>query len=248
MSLFDPARPYLEPALWTPDRTVIPKIKEYLISLLEKIFPMEKVFSMNLIGSIVGYQYSETSDIDINVMARAGEEFDYWHPIFKRFNETPNYLPGTKHPINFFFQPYTGTLNWDNSLGAYNMLTDTWEKKPIPYDKVGDPLVKYEREINYARVLLSMLDSEVQLINAAKARKDLDEVQRREFDLAVLFKTIEDNRKTAYRYGTGTPALQECNIVYKFIEDSPHAELFHQLINKYDQHYNTYIQKSITIA
>jgi len=242
MSLFDPPRPYLEPALWTPDHILLPEAKRHILQLLEKIFPVSNATSVTLIGSTVGHQYTETSDVDVNVMARPGFEFDAWHPIFKKFNEMSHYLPNTQHPINFFFQPHMkGTSDWSNSLGAYNILTDTWEKKPIPFDKIEDPFAKFEREINYARVLLSMIDSEVMLINEAKKRFDLDDVQRRELELAILFKGIEDNRKTAYKYGTGTPALQEANIIYKFIEDSPHAELFHNLISKYDEHYNAKI-------
>lgn len=237
MSLFDPPKPYLNPALWTTDEHLKPEVKPYLIKLLGKIFPFEKVYELVMIGSSVGHQYSETSDIDINVTARKGEDFETWHSIFKTFNNTPNLYPGTKHPINFFFQEYQpGSIaDWSNSLGAYNIMTDQWEKRPIPFHKLGNPEEKYYREIAYGKMLIGMIDSEVLQIERAKAAGNQIDANRRLHTLAVLFKTLEENRKAAYKYGTGTPALQEHNIVYKLIDSSTHGPLMHQLIEMYDK-------------
>jgi hypothetical protein len=46
MSLFDPPRPYLNPVIWTADEQVKPEAKTYIMNLLTKIFPLEKVYQM----------------------------------------------------------------------------------------------------------------------------------------------------------------------------------------------------------
>lgn len=234
MSLFDTPKPYLNPVVWNPDKTVKPEVKEYIFNLLQQVYPLAKVYSATMIGSNVGYQYSDTSDIDVNIVARKGETFDKWHTIFKVFNNKSNYLPGTTHPVNFFFQEFTQDNDWSNSLGAYNLFTGQWEKDPIPFSELGDPETKYEREIAYGRMLLKMIETQVTRAKEANARGDKDTGRRIYTELAILFKQIEDNRKTAYRYGTGTPALQEYNIIYKLIEGSIYHGLFKKLVEFYD--------------
>lgn len=238
MSLFDPPKPFLNPAIWTPDKTLRPEVKTFILDTLSKVFPLSKVYSATMIGSSVGHQYSETSDVDVNVVARKGETFDKWHLIFKKFNRQMNYLLGTKHPINFFFQEFTTENDWSNSLGAYDLFLDRWSKLPIPFELIGNPEEKFEREIAYGKMMLSMVDSLVARAKEAKLRGDHEGAKRLYTELAIFFKSVDDNRKAAYRAGTGTPALQEYNIMYKLIENSPHGELFHKLIDFYDELFN----------
>lgn len=234
MSLFDIPRPYLNPEIWFPDRQLKPEVKQFLLHLLEQVFPLTKVYSLHMIGSSVSYQYGPDSDIDVNVIARKGEKFDYWHPIFKKYNMKTNYLPGTKGPVNFFFQEYTPEDDWSNSLGSYDILQNKWTKLPIPFDKLGDPATKYEREINYGKMIIDMIETKEELAREAESRGDTATSERIRTDLALYFKQVEDGRKAAYRFGAGTPALQEWNIIYKMIEHSKFGDLFKQLIDFYD--------------
>lgn len=232
MSLFDHPRRILNPTLW--DGMVLKSsVKEYLTQLLFQVFPEEKLSSLMLIGSSVAYQYSSTSDVDISVIAIKGETQRKWHKVLKAFNKRGNYLPGTLHRINYMFMEYVENLSWDNALGIYNILDDRWEKKPIPYNKLGDPKEKYVAEIRYADMLLRQIESEVALMNEVRLHdpEQYEEIKKR---LAILFKTIEDNRKTAYIYGTGTPSLQEYNIIFKIIEGSQYGSLMEEMIDVYD--------------
>lgn len=233
MSLFDKPKPVLNPILWTPEQTLRPEAKGLFFNLLSKIFPLNKIQAMVMIGSSVGYQYSETSDIDINVMAVKGEDYDKWHEIFKTFYDK-NLYPGTQHMINFFFQEYAEGEDWNNSLGAYDILHGIWLKRPIPYDKIKDPYKKYEKELSYGHMLLSMIDSEVEAIRRSVAAGNQLDVDNRIQRLADIFSKIDLDRKTAYRYHTGTPALQENNILYKLISDSKYKDLFHELVERYN--------------
>ena len=196
---------------------------------------MKRIYAIDFLGSNVGYQYGDTSDIDINVVARKGEMFEQWHDVFKKFNKVKHFLPGTQHPVNFFFQEFDPNRNWDNSLGAYDLIGNCWVKQPIPFEEIGDPETRYEREIAYGKMVLSMIETQVHRAKEANARGDKDTARRIYTELAIMFKQIEENRKTAYRYGTGTPALQEYNIMYKLIEGSDYHDLFKKLVDFYDE-------------
>lgn len=234
MSIFSLPHQMLNPVLWTPEEKLHPEAKEYFMQLLEKIYPLAKVDALVMIGSSVGHQYSPTSDIDINMQAVKGESYDAWHKVFKNFASLHNYYPGTQHPINFFFQEYAGNGDWSNSLGAYDIFQNTWLKRPIPFNKIGDPATKYEREIAYGHMLLEMIASEVAAIRRSVAAGTQLETDRRLKELSRIFHKVDENRKLSYRYHTGTPALHENNILYKMIEDSEYAELFHELVEKYN--------------
>lgn len=234
MSIFDTPKPQLSPDIWMVNGVLRPDVKKSIFDILADIYPLNKVSALTLLGSLVGHQYTDTSDLDVRVMGIKDEDYDVWHTIFHDSNNK-HFLPGTNHPVNFMFQEYNPGTEWTGSLGAYDILQDVWIKKPIPFDKIGDPYVKYEREIGYAKTLVSMIESEFLSIIECNKRGESEEVVRRLKNLAILFKTIEDNRKTAYRYSVGTPALQECNIIYKYLEDSPYAHLVHPLIDLYDK-------------
>jgi predicted nucleotidyltransferase len=243
MSLLDLPKADLNPDLWTAEKQLRPKVKEYLLKLLSQIFSPSRAHAMVMIGSSVGHQYSGTSDIDINVMGNPGESYDALHKIFKNFNNTPNLLPGTEHPINFFFQEYVPHTDWSNSLGAYDINSDQWVKNPISAEHIGDPTTKYEREIAYGDMLLDSIEVEVQHIRDAEDRGDKQTELKLLKELSMMFKTIEDNRKAAYRYGTGhSPALGESNVFYKILEGSKFGDLMHELINWYDNEWKVAVE------
>jgi len=236
LSLFDTPKRILNPIIWTPDLHVKSEVKNYIHDLLTKIYPTSKIDSLVLIGSNVGHQYSEKSDIDVAVIATKGELFDTWHSVFKKFNETPNLYPGTLHPINFFFQENhksQGEEDWSNSLGAYDLFENRWLKKPIPYDKLGNPEDKYARILQYGNMILFRIEMELNVIQSLLSQNKTEEAHNRMYSLAILFKQLEDDRKTAYKYGIGTPALQEANIIYKLVT-SRYDELSHALIQLFD--------------
>jgi len=72
-----------------------------------------------------GYQYTGTSDIDINFVLDATDEerSKIAKKMIAELNEKP--LPGTKHPVNYFvskeFRP-----SWKKDGPLYNMIKDTW--------------------------------------------------------------------------------------------------------------------------
>lgn len=232
MSLFDNPKQTLNPKIFdVTTKIMLPNVKSYLMSKYTDIYPAVKMYRLVLLGSNVSYVWSEKSDIDINLMGTKGEDFDAWHKIFKKFNHQLNYLPGTKMPINYFFQEYVAETDWENSLGAYDIPTDTWLKKPIPPDKWGDPEQRFEREIANAKFLMSLLESEVINLKTAYDNRDERQITNSVANLRYFFQNLDDNRHLNYQYSIN-PALQEFNIIYKYIENSPYKTLLEYFLHE----------------
>jgi hypothetical protein len=233
MSIFDPPRPFLNPNIFDSNKQVHSDVREYIFSLLAQFYPFEKIYRAVLLGSMTTHQYTDESDIDINVMGISGEEYDAWHEFFKQSNNKNYYLPGTRNPIHFFFQIYVPpdrVASWKNSLGAYDLLNNVWLKEPMPYEKIGDPKDRYAKEIAYVNMMTDMIASEV---NAVRQALQLGDKERALHSLKVLqrfFKKVEDQRKEAFEYGAGSPSVSEDNLIYKLIEHGPYGQLFKDLL------------------
>jgi len=232
MSLFDMPRPFLNPAIWTKDEQIQPKVREYIMDLLEKIFPIGRCYRMILLGSNITYQYSDSSDIDVQVMAVPGEDYDYWHKVFKTYNDQNHLLPGTEYPINFFFVEYFDASSeggWDNSQGAYDILREQWIKRPKTFESIGDPQKHYANEIQYVNLMVDMIESELLAVKEAVALGDREKAFHSIKSLQQFFKHIDENRRLSYQY-MDSPYSQENNLVFKLIEHGPYGKLFKDLL------------------
>lgn len=234
MGIFDQPQRILSPSIFEGDR-VRPEVKDYIIGLLSTIFPPEKVYSLVLQGSITTYQYTYESDIDVQVMALKSEEFNNWHPIFKAFNRANHFLPGTAHPIHFFFVEYFPSdkmiRGWERSLGAYDLLEDKWLKRPTPFDKILDPEIEYASQIAYVNMLLKMIESEIHSIRVAIDTGDRDKALASLRTLQKFFKNVDQESKDMYRWGGGIPNKQEDHVIYKLLTRGPYGKLLEDLIN-----------------
>jgi hypothetical protein len=235
MSLFDLPRPTLNPAIFSKDEIMLPQVKSYLINLLGHIYPEDHIYRLTLLGSNVSHQYDSTSDIDVNVVGVKGQSYDFWHKTFKDFNNTPNLLPGTSHPINFFFQEYFPTQDayaWRNSVGGYDIIMDRWIKRPKPFNEIGDPTDTYAEQIAYVKLMLKMVESEVHAIRVAIHQGDKAKALTSLKTLQQFMKKVDADRKTAYEYGGGTPSASENNLIYKLIEHGKFGDILKDLIGE----------------
>lgn len=144
-SVLDPIRKNRSTELFSAPTINRPTIKEeirqFILNLANKFvdetqIPDLKITEMFMIGSMLGYQYNETSDIDIDMRLNIKKsEFNKWLIVPKLC-----YIPNTQHPINFFLlftddKPY----NYDNCENAYDILNNSRIKfsdkvsKEIPY-------------------------------------------------------------------------------------------------------------------
>ena len=238
-SMFDRIHPTLNPTFWngTVLRTEVPAT---LIRILEKFYPLNKIERLIMIGSNVTYQYNDESDVDINLIATPGESYDKWHQIFKA-NSDKYLYPGTKHAVNFFFNEYSDSrkLTFENALGAYDIQAGIWMKKSTPPNAMRDPSLQFDYLIEYGDAYANTLEYTVRsLAKLFQEQRKVaphseqwdhiqDEIKTKIAELSYHWHKMDDNRKLAYQYHIGgTPALQENNILFKYIEHGPLGPLF----------------------
>lgn len=122
--LLDTPQKQLAVDVWTSKKKMIPQLKEHILAELYKILPKEQIKALYVIGSITGYKYTDTSDIDINVHI---DPFDETMDKQKVTGAVNGFLGlGGRHPVNFFVQPYKPDTDWQDAIfGVYEILTDT---------------------------------------------------------------------------------------------------------------------------
>jgi len=155
--ILDEPQATLAPDVWTfPDKRppkLRPAIKRQMLAILTTRVPKETLKSVVIIGSITGYKWSLTSDIDVNVLIAP---FDPSIEKMKITQGINNYLAvDTKHPVTFFVQEWKDDKSWqDAKFGVYEVLTDTWRVLPEDRSSVRHPAEQFYQEIRYAKRVL----------------------------------------------------------------------------------------------
>lgn len=179
------------------------------MSLVDKIF---------IIGSITGYKYKDTSDVDVNVYLKkeiSKEDVKQYHVRARAFNETN--APGTKHPINFYISDFkeTAPFKWAK-FGVYSVLEDIWINQPTPKEELLDPEIEFHKELNTAKIFSrnfarmadeyakDLIDYQALLSDDAAARIIESKQKELELDLQRLIdeeKRLHTDREFVYRKG-----------------------------------------------
>jgi hypothetical protein len=225
MGQFDTVKETLDPHLWE-DETLRPWARAAILKQLKKITDIKPVIfvGIDLIGSITRYQYSESSDIDVQLILAPQNDNDqaYWHKIFKATNGL--LLEGTLHPINFFVvtsktaQKFTGA----KMPSGYDLITNTWIKRPkkptyaqLHRHDISKPVINLE-----ARAMQRQLAQYFLRPTAAEAKDIADKFRR--WDLA---------RKAGYSHsGARGGGETFANAMYKWLEKqfgSKPEEIYH---------------------
>jgi len=255
--MFSKRRDILSPDIWLYEhKATLPKlrsdIKKQVFEKLIKIVPDKSHWrSIVIIGSITGYRYTETSDIDINVMV---EPYD---PTYHEKRRTVNgfYAFGTRHPVNFMIQEWHGKgsgLWQDSYFGVYDVIGDNWLATPPPKETYREATEEFTLEIQLAQhtakhfeylvdsykedwdKLLILKDSPIQEFShpsdkVVLLKKKQAELQDDIAELVEFAQDVEKRRKEAYQYGWGTPRKTFPNLLYKFLEYGKYGEFFLKL-------------------
>lgn len=239
MSILDPLQPTLNKALWNEDLTLRPVVREYILKKLYSIIPFPMVKKVNIIGSNTGYQYNSKSDVDINVFIDREFFNSLENPRSLANAISDMHLPGTLHPINFFFVPYIikHKQSEDGFFGVYNVLGDSWD---IPPEKPED-LPQLDRElwddVMYSKALMkplrymmnALINDSIDLSKLSSCAPQFKAKQKEiENDIENIwrfYRTLENRRKLAYRMSIGVPRFSSENIIYKTIEHSMYGNL-----------------------
>lgn len=137
---------------------VVNYIKKSFELWYEQLNPDMKIFNVDhyaAIGSSTGFQYTDTSDVDIQVIISMKDGHDF-SETRKLISILPNGndLPGTKHPVNYFFIDINNPTDFEKVENFYNIETKIWEKKQEA--GVNNVPLLYVREI--ARLFTDSLD------------------------------------------------------------------------------------------
>lgn len=233
-NILDPVQDTLCPDIFEKEmmkKSVKGQLLDTIYKWLDKYkFPYEEhVKSVYLIGSSAGYQYTDSSDMDVSIETDIPAE-----TIKKIWKELPNgnSLKDTKHPVNYYLTFDKKDVEMSDS--AYDILHDTWEKKQdkeelkkhIPFSYVmeitkfftagvDDRINEYEAdntELNYLKSLgkgdEGYSKEEVDAIISQKEveiKADLDAIN-------VAHNMLKSFRKEAFQNSNPTKTIDEMKL------------------------------------
>jgi len=132
-SVFDPINDTRSEDIFDNNGKMKSEVKEQILFIFnswkEKTNIDFEISAIKMIGSMTGFQYTKTSDIDINVILKLKDE--------EKINELRKILPNgnmlenTNHPINFWIGIDSDKQAIDSKRfeNIYNIVSDEWEKK-----------------------------------------------------------------------------------------------------------------------
>jgi hypothetical protein len=160
-SILDPQVNNLSPDLWDKEQKLKKSVATHIVKKIEtwlKSYTNLKPKSMYLMGSMTGYQYTDTSDIDVNFVIDIKDE-DKLKEMRKALPNNHT-LPGTKHPVNYYLVTEVKD-EWKKAGPIYDIFKDRWIHHPSKEKKVEESIIigSYRVVIEIARFFLSGLDS-----------------------------------------------------------------------------------------
>ena len=150
-SVLDPIHQELSKDLWNRNKKIRPAAKKFILDQLEEwlsLYTDKKPENIYIAGSMTGYQYTDTSDIDVNVIIKLS---DNKIKALSKFLPNGNPLPGTKHPVNYYV---TNKFKLSKSGSLYDLLNDKWivlpkkEKVNIHYKAILEVALSWMRKID----------------------------------------------------------------------------------------------------
>jgi len=219
------------------------EVQRFIISELEKLIPIAKVHRIIGVGSNFTYQWNPGSDVDVTVMGVRRIPMEAYAETMREYSRREVIIPGTNAPLEFFFAEFFDVPSpgddpekvdemLPNTWVSYDIWVNDWIKKPMTPDEIGDPLERYERELATARLYERMIDSEVQRMIRALITGHQSVVDDAHANLLAFFHRLRDKRRLAFRYGIGMPSETEYNVVWKYLEGTPHYPLLRALRDK----------------
>jgi hypothetical protein len=159
-SILDPVQPVLSPDVFDSSGMMIPHVREYLMKDFDEwltgvngSIPVPPFTQMFLLGSMAGYQYTDDSDIDVNVVMPLEEE-----TLKKLLVNLPNGrpLPGTNHPVNYYISPII--RGCPSAVTVYDILNNVWVVLP-EQEEIGYSIVRMYRVVQeVARFFMAGID------------------------------------------------------------------------------------------
>lgn len=228
--MFDPISTELSVDMWE-GFNLKKEVKDIILARLSKILPysLDVFSSITLIGSMLGYQYNDGSDIDIGIQLKP--EHDELFLSIKEICKATNgwNLPGTKHPINFFPSVSARLFRLENLTAGYDLLNDVWIK--LPSKPTYSEQHQYDMSMPYLNLRKNELKRQLnQLVKNPNKEQEAVEV-------AKEFARLDMDRKRSYDYPGikgGTRSINNAAFKYslKSLDEPVIEALYHILKSK----------------
>lgn len=193
--LFDTPRPTLDPSVWAADESLLPEHRDFIIKTLTDAFAAagyegydKWVHGIYFTGSLAGYQYNQTSDVDIDVLVHAGElsEMEYQggiepeqartalEALKEALKKVVSNLPGTEHPLEYYFvyEDVPGKTVLPVNVGMYDVLSDEWATPPKRVDMTSTAEKVYPELMKFVHELAAKYD-----LNIGEMEKDIVDIK-----------------------------------------------------------------------
>lgn len=242
-SILDPVRPTLDPNIFDLSSTpkLLPSVKTEILSGISKLTKSVDVVDYTIIGSILTRQYTDTSDIDVNILVSASD--DAMEQLRNLANDySGDVVSGTKHPIQYHVLNDKSDFENANSSAeaVFDLTTNQYIRKPTekPFH-IEKYMEKFKESVKKIEDLKDDLKddlmdySELKKLDqqGAKAlveliQKELEKIESSASGLVDLYKKIVKDRADSFkkpltpqdirRYGQKNRLPG--NVVYKLLE------------------------------
>ena len=254
-SIIDIPRRTYAPAVFDNADTIDPKIKPSVKAQIEKqlkVFESEyPVLQYSLIGSILTKRYRNDADLDINVLfdVPLGQREDERVRLSKKYLSASNpdniqgkVIPGTEHPINYYFITDKATYDDQNRKAdaVFDVERDVFVKRPEDFTFDVDMYIgQFTRKVQELDVVKGELTRDIIDYNELKdlqpndvlnlQDKIKDKLEEIEDDLRVIIRIgdgVDTDRRAAFDTDMAPDEIRDYgvknrlpkNVIYKMLE------------------------------
>jgi predicted nucleotidyltransferase len=254
-SIIDIPRTTYAPAVFDDADTKNPKIKSSVLKLInDQIKDFKKdypVIKIALIGSILTKRYRNDADLDINVLFDVPKEKqeDERVSLSQKYLSAKNpdniqgkEIPGTKHPINFYFITDQETYDDQNKKAdaVFDIEKNKFIKRPDDFIFDTDLYVKeFERKVQELDVVKGELKRDIidydelqelkpnDILNLQdKINDKLEEIEDGIKDIIKVGDTVDTERRSAFDTDMSPDEIRTYgvknrlpkNVIYKMLE------------------------------
>ena len=220
-SIIDIPRRTYAPAVFNDADTNDPKIKPSVKAQIEKqlkVFESEyPVLQYSLIGSILTKRYRNDADLDINVLfdVPLGQREDERVRLSKKYLSASNpdniqgkVIPGTEHPINYYFITDKATYDDQNRKAdaVFDVERDVFVKRPEDFTFDVDMYIgQFTRKVQELDVVKGELTRDIIDYNELKDLQPNDVLNLQD-KIKDKLEEIEDDLRVIIRIGDGVDA------------------------------------------
>ena len=264
-SIIDIPRSTYAPMVFDKEDTSNPVIKPSVIKMIEdQLADFEKeypVLKYTLIGSILTHRYRHDADLDINVLFDVPEDKQEEERVrlSKKYLSAKNpdniqgiNIPGTKHPVNYYFITDEKTYDDQNAKAdaVFDIKGQKFVKRPDDFKfDVNLYLKDFERKVQEIDVtkgelkrdivdydeLSELKPGEIKDLEKRLTSK-LNEIEKSIQDLSNIGDTLDAERRDAFNTDMSPDQIKTFSIKNRLPKN-----VIYKMLEKY--HYLTFLKK-----